>query len=207
MTLLNTIYDAFNSAVNITTGTESMTGTILIMAIALMSALLGYKCLRFLTLIAGAATGAALGIYFGHQYKLEDLMVIILAFVCAAVVAFISFMFYKAGIFITMFVSGYVLGFGVLADTMPDNPMIPATAGLILGLIIAIAAMFLVRVIVICSTGMVGGYLFAGGLFRVMTLQDPSKLSSFTAIVAIVAGVIGIVIQFLTAEKREIDGF
>ena len=167
--------------------------------LAALMCFLGYRLLRVFVAIGGLGIGAVLGILLGGKIADSQVVTLILVIVFAVGICLISFLVYKAGIFILVFFTVFSLLAVILKDmTMPlDYRLIALIAAVVVGIL----SVIIVRPLTIVVTALGGGMSLAANIGSLIAdkVTIPSVL---TIVLGVVLAVCGMLVQFKTTSGK-----
>lgn len=171
--------------------------TIVSIIAAVCSMLFGYRFLKFWVSAAGFVIGAILGLIAGVHLGTEIKMLIIVVLAAGFIFACLSYSFLKAGIFLLVGVSGYMVVTNLLgALSGGENTWWLIAVGLAAGLIAGIAAVAFVRPAVIIATSFGGASTLASAVCPMLGMEGFGVVT----IVTIVLAILGIIWQSVTTK-------
>lgn len=147
----------------------------------------GFKIMKVMMSVWGFIIGATIGIVIGVVSESAGLA-ISLGLVFGIVLAILAYKLYLAGIFILT----STLTFATIYLVSKSVPV-----GVIIGLVVGVAAMFFVRIVVICSTAVSGAGMILSSAYALMELNADSIM----IILWIPIALAGILCQFMTTSK------
>jgi hypothetical protein len=184
----------------------------------------GYRFFLFLLPIWGFFFGFGLGAeaiqaLFGTGF-LSNVTSWVVGFVVAAIFAVLSYLFYFIAVALLAGSLGYALGAGLMMAIGFDMGFIVWLIGIIVGIIFAVGTLVLniQKWVIICATALlgagviVGTFLFLfGGLPPQQLVANPVAVALRTSplwmITYLVLAGIGIIVQFQTTQRWEIESY
>ena len=161
----------------------------------LLNCILGYRILRFWMMIFGFIIGAGAGFGVTYMSGVQDKMVIVGAMAGLGIVlAVVSFLIYRAGIFVLGFGIGITLSIYLVHPTSSFSFFLCILIGVGLGVL----AMRYAKGVIIVGTSILGGVL-AG-----LSIAKIAGLAQFPYGVGMAAGIVilGMLIQFAINKDR-----
>lgn len=161
----------------------------------LLNCILGYRILRFWMMIFGFIIGAGAGFGVTYMSGVQDKMVIVGAMAGLGIVlAVVSFLIYRAGIFVLGFGIGITLSIYLIHPTSSFSFFLCILIGVGLGVL----AMRYAKGVIIVGTSILGGVL-AG-----LSIAKIAGLAQFPYGVGMAAGIVilGMLIQFAINKDR-----
>ena len=174
--------------------------TVIALAAALVMCFLGYRLLKVFVALNGLGVGAVIGILIGGRISESAVVTLILVIVFAVGFFLISFLIYKAGIFI---LTGFTV-FTLLMTLLPrfKLPLDPRLIALIAAVVIGIISVIAVRPLTILVTAFAGGFMAAAEALEL--LEATVALPAFVGIIGgVVLMIIGAVVQFKTTKDKK----
>ena len=176
-------------------GTLSMVLFGVVLVFGIMNCVLGYRLLRFWMMIFGFIIGAGAGFGVTYMSGVQDKMVIAGAMAGLGIVlAVVSFLIYRAGIFVLGFGIGITLSIYLVHPTSSFSFFLCILIGVGLGVL----AMRYAKGVIIVGTSILGGVL-AG-----LSIAKIAGLAQFPYGVGMAAGIaiLGMLIQFAINKDR-----
>ena len=176
-------------------GTLSMALFGVVLVFGIMNCVLGYRLLRFWMMIFGFIIGAGAGFGVTYMSGVQDKMVIAGAMAGLGIVlAVVSFLIYRAGIFVLGFGIGITLSIYLVHPTSSFSFFLCILIGVGLGVL----AMRYAKGVIIVGTSILGGVL-AG-----LSIAKIAGLAQFPYGVGMAAGIaiLGMLIQFAINKDR-----
>lgn len=174
---------------------QNTTALIIAIAIGVILCLFGLKLMRVLAAVAGLCIGVAIGIPIAQLIGLEGIAFGGVMLACGVVLAVLSCIFYKAGVFLWAFIAGTIIGAVFLS---PDS-ILMAVICLVIGLIVAVITVIFLEPLVIIISSINGG-LTAGAAIAVLTGLTGSPLIVMG--ISLVLTVAGMVVQFMMRSRE-----
>lgn len=175
---------------------------IIIAALCFLAALacgfMGYRLQKVMIALAVFAAGFVLFQRIAAQYLPYEGAATGVAIVSALIAAALSYHLYLAGIFLA-----FVIVAVSVARTWITNEWLALFAGIIVGCVLGALAVRMNRPIVICVTGIVGGYATAFYCIRLLTLLLSLSVPSDAVlwVSGTIFAVLGVVTQFRTTQE------
>jgi hypothetical protein len=201
-----------------------MTVSLITLFFSFVMSFSGYRFFLFLLPIWGFFFGFSLGAeaiqaIFGTAF-LSDVTSWVVGFVMAAIFAVLSYLFYFIAVALLAGSFGYALGAGLMMAIGFDMGFLVWLIGIVVGLVFAVGVLLLniQKLVIICATamlgagGIVGTFLFlVGGLPSAQLVANPVSVALRTSplwwIIYFVIAVLGIVVQYQTTRRWEIESY
>ena len=169
------------------------------LVIAALMCFLGFRLLRVFVAIAGLFAGAVIGILLGDKIANSNIVTLILVIIFAIGLCLISFLVYKAGIFIMTFFTI----FSILAVILPGMtlPLDYRLIALIAAAVFGILSVILVRPFTIIATSLGGGMAIASNI-AAMIAEKLALPEVLVIVVGMVLAVLGMIVQFRTSHGK-----
>lgn len=168
-----------------------------LLVFGLVNCVLGYRLMRFWMMLIGLAVGAGLGYVLCRYVKIppETRRTYLLAMLVAGFgVAAVTFLYYRAGIFLMVAALGIVLSIYVI---LPNSSAMFYLC-LLLGIGLGLLALRFDREIIIFTTSLFGGALSGYCLSKILSLEEvPYGLAMAGAL-----GFLGMLIQLVANPAR-----
>ncbi len=204
MAVVQNFYDNLHNAVtgNVTTVVISL---IVLMLVYLTWTFFGYKAMKIFSAIFGFGVGIIVGFSIVSIFKLQSHWITLVPAVCALAFAAGGYFIFKAGLFIaeTILVAGAVIPYihqlpGITIDDFWINII-----GVVIGLVAGVLSIVFLKMAVIVSSALSGGFGFSAVLFsNVIRIRWSSQMGLIVmAGVAFVLSIAGIIYQFHNAER------
>ncbi len=162
--------------------------------IGLLICLFGLKLVRLLTALTGGIIGLGIGAVIAVVAGVEGIPFIAIMAVCAVVLAAVSFLLYRFGVFcMTFFISIAFIG-----ALLPGNSLPIVITMYAVSLLLAVLSAIYVEPIVIVLTAVYGGIMVGTMAGRLANLDDWMGY-----VAGAVIAVIGMVLQF-TMQSRKV---
>lgn len=187
----------------------------LIIAVAVLGLLFcffGLKLAKVLIVINGALIGLSLGIGIAGVLHMEGTVFLIIMLACALVVALLSFLLYRFGVFCAVFIGtlGFIISLlGVSGSISMGNisfvsgvgtrEMIVGAGTLVIALVLAVLSVKFAEPMLIIITSLTGGMAAGPQLLSLAGLGD--KILFGYAAGALLA-VLGMVLQFVMHSRK-----
>lgn len=179
----------------------SMAGTVvfgILLVFGVINCLLGYRLLRFWMMLGGFFLGAGAGFAgaytMGLSDKMQYLMVMVIAGILLAVVAFLI---YRVGIFVLGAAIGLFLSIYILHPTTSAVFFVCILAGVGLGTL----AMRYAKEVIIVGTSLIGGVMAGLSLARLGGMKE----FPIGILMSVGFALLGILIQFVTNKDSDED--
>ena len=126
---------------------------------------------------------------------IEGIASVAVILVCAILLAVVSFLVYRLGVFVMIF----ICSMGVLAAVIPAQSSVITIVELAVALVLAILAAIFAEPMIIVITGIAGGFLAGPAILDLAGITDPSWLKyAAGAVLAFV----GLMIQFMMQSSK-----
>ena len=145
----------------------------------------------FLGFLVGAGAGAAICTIAG----IGGIASVAVILVCAILLAVLSFLVYRLGVFVMTF----ICSLGVLAAVIPSQSTVIGMIELAAALVLAILAAIFAEPMIIAITGIAGGFLAGPAILDLAGITDPSWLR-YVAGAAL--AFIGLMVQFMMQSSK-----
>lgn len=172
-----------------------MIASVISIVIGLLWCFFGLKLIRVWSAILGLAIGFGIGTGVGAALKLESTMLLVCGAVVGIILAILSGIFYRVGVFILAWITGSSFA---LVFLRPKDWKL-ALAGLVIGLVIALLTIRFAELIVIIITGVNGA--FSAGMGIISFLPFDNQIIRI-AVIAVLA-VLGIAVQLLMESGKQ----
>ena len=159
-------------------------------AVIAIGILIGFFGLKLVKVVA-----AFLGFLIGALAGIEGIASVAVILVCAILLAVVSFLVYRLGVFVMIF----ICSMGVLAAVIPAQSSVITIVELAVALVLAILAAIFAEPMIIVITGIAGGFLAGPAILDLAGITDPSWLKyAAGAVLAFV----GLMIQFMMQSSK-----
>ena len=175
---------------------------VIVMAVALLFCFAGYKCLRVAVTLAGFCGGASIGLFISEKLGANTIITLILAIILGLIVALVSFLLYKVGVFVLVFFLIMAVGGAIVAIT--GAPAYGWFVLLAVAIVFGILGVILIRPVVILTSGLCNG-LTAVGMLIQLTGWSGTAASIVALVGGLALGIFGIVVQFKTTREKSHD--
>ncbi|MEA4890891.1 MAG: DUF4203 domain-containing protein [Clostridiaceae bacterium] len=138
---------------------------LLTLVLGLVVCFWGYRLFRFWLILAGLQTGFFFGFWLGDRYLDNTVLVLVIAGLCAVLIAALAYTLLKLGAFICGAAVCALLAALVMQLFLPA-PYWPVLAGA--ALIGGLLGLFSVKPFLILATAVNGAYLVADGVFNLL---------------------------------------
>ena len=163
--------------------------------IGLLIGFFGLKLVKviaaFLGFLIGSGAGAAICTIAG----IKGIASVAVILVCAVLLAVVSFLVYKLGVFVMIF----LCSLGVLVTVIPLQNHVIGIIELAVALVLAILAAIFAEPMIIVITGIAGGFLAGPAILDLAGITDPSWLRY---VAGIVAAFLGLMVQFMMQSRK-----
>ena len=166
-----------------------------VIAIGILIGFFGLKLVKvvasFLGFLIGAGAGAGICVLAG----IEGIASVAVILVCAILLAVVSFLVYRLGVFVMI----YICSMGVLAVVIPAQSSVITIVELAVSLVLAILAAIFAEPMIIVITGIAGGFLAGPAILDLAGITDPSWLKY---VAGAVLAFVGLMIQFMMQSSK-----
>ena len=166
-----------------------------VIAIGILIGFFGLKLVKvvaaFLGFLIGAGAGAGICVLAG----IEGIASVAVILVCAILLAVVSFLVYRLGVFVMIF----ICSMGVLAAVIPAQSSVITIVELAVALVLAILAAIFAEPMIIVITGIAGGFLAGPTILDLAGITDPSWLKY---VAGAVLAFVGLMIQFMMQSSK-----
>ena len=167
-------------------------------ALIIIGVLIGFFGLKLVKVIAaflgfliGAGAGAAICTVAG----IGGIASVAIILVCAILLAVLSFLVYKLGTFVMIF----ICSIGVLTSVIPVQSTVITIVELAVALVFAILAAIFAEPMIIVITGIAGGFLAGPAILDLAGITDPSWLRY---VAGAVLAFVGLMVQFMMQSRK-----
>lgn len=174
-----------------TSNTMPMAVVVIAMILGLLECFLGYRILKIQVAVMGFLVGVALGMDIMGALVGILWLSILVGVLLGLLLGFISFKIYKLGVFFTVAFFGFSIAFLFTHS---------ALIALIIGIVLGILGVFLTKHIIILITAFGGASILANGVGNLIYGSSDAAPFWLTALIVVVVGVIGAVVQFTTTR-------
>ena len=162
-----------------------------VIAIGILIGFFGLKLVKVVAAFLGFLIGAGVGAGICALAGIEGIASVAVILVCAILLAVVSFLVYRLGVFVMIF----ICSMGVLASVIPAQSSVITIVALVLAILAAIFA----EPMIIVITGIAGGFLAGPAILDLAGITDPSWLKyAAGAVLAFV----GLMIQFMMQSSK-----
>lgn len=162
-----------------------------VIAIGILIGFFGLKLVKVVAAFLGFLIGAGICALAG----IEGIASVAVILVCAILLAVVSFLVYRLGVFVMIF----ICSMGVLAAVIPAQSSVITIVELAVALVLAILAAIFAEPMIIVITGIAGGFLAGPAILDLAGITDPSWLKyAAGAVLAFV----GLMIQFMMQSSK-----
>ena len=163
--------------------------------IGLLIGFFGLKLVKVVAAFLGFLIGAGAGAGICAIAGIEGIASVAVILVCAILLAVLSFLVYRLGVFVMIF----ICSLGVLAAVIPTQGNIIGIIELAASLVLAILAAIFAEPMIIVITGIAGGFLAGPAILDLAGITDPSWLRY---VAGAVLAVIGLMVQFMMQSRK-----
>lgn len=163
--------------------------------IGLILCLFGLKFAKVVAALLGFVVGASAGAAIATAIGLGGGAFVAVTIIGAIVLAAISFLVYRIGVFLM----GFICSMGLLISIFENTSMVLVVVMVVVSLILAVLAVIFVEPVIIIITGAFGG-LTAGPL--IMQLAGVGGPIWVGYVVGVVLAVIGMGVQFMMHSRK-----
>lgn len=166
-----------------------------VIAIGILIGFFGLKLVKVVAAFLGFLIGAGVGAGICALAGIEGIASVAVILVCAILLAVVSFLVYRLGVFVMIF----ICSMGVLAAVIPAQSSVITIVELAVALVLAILAAIFAEPMIIVITGIAGGFLAGPAILDLAGMTDPSWLKyAAGAVLAFV----GLMIQFMMQSSK-----
>ena len=166
-----------------------------VIAIGILIGFFGLKLVKVVAAFLGFLIGAGVGAGICALAGIEGIASVAVILVCAILLAVVSFLVYRLGVFVMIF----ICSMGVLAAVIPAQSSVITIVELAVALVLAILAAIFAEPVIIVITGIAGGFLAGPAILDLAGITDPSWLKyAAGAVLAFV----GLMIQFMMQSSK-----
>ena len=166
-----------------------------VIAIGILIGFFGLKLVKVVAAFLGFLIGAGVGAGICALAGIEGIASVAVILVCAILLAVVSFLVYRLGVFVMIF----ICSMGVLAAVIPAQSSVITIVELAVALVLAILAAIFAEPMIIVITGIAGGFLAGPAILDLAGITDPSWLKyAAGAVLAFV----GLMIQFMMQSSK-----
>ena len=157
-----------------------------VIAIGILIGFFGLKLVKVVAAFLGFLIGAGVGAGICALAGIEGIASVAVILVCAILLAVVSFLVYRLGVFVMIF----ICSMGVLAAVIPAQSSVITIVELAVALVLAILA---------AITGIAGGFLAGPAILDLAGITDPSWLKY---VAGAVLAFVGLMIQFMMQSSK-----
>ena len=157
-----------------------------VIAIGILIGFFGLKLVKVVAAFLGFLIGAGVG---------AGICALAVILVCAILLAVVSFLVYRLGVFVMIF----ICSMGVLAAVIPAQSSVITIVELAVALVLAILAAIFAEPMIIVITGIAGGFLAGPAILDLAGITDPSWLKY---VAGAVLAFVGLMIQFMMQSSK-----
>ena len=166
-----------------------------VIAIGILIGFFGLKLVKVVAAFLGFLIGAGAGAGICAIAGIEGIASVAIILVCAILLAVLSFLVYRLGVFVMIF----ICSMGVLAAVIPVQSSVITIVELAVALVLAILAAIFAEPMIIVITGIAGGFLAGPAILDLAGITDPSWLKY---VAGAVLAFVGLMIQFMMQSSK-----
>ena len=166
-----------------------------VIAIGILIGFFGLKLVKVVAAFLGFLIGAGAGAGICAIAGIEGIASVAIILVCAILLAVLSFLVYRLGVFVMIF----ICSMGVLAAVIPVQSSVITIVELAVALVLAILAAIFAEPMIIVITGIAGGFLAGPAILDLAGITDPSWLKYAAGVVL---AFVGLMIQFMMQSSK-----
>ena len=166
-----------------------------VIAIGILIGFFGLKLVKVVAAFLGFLIGAGAGAGICAIAGIEGIASVAIILVCAILLAVLSFLVYRLGVFVMIF----ICSMGVLAAVIPVQSSVITIVELAVALVLAILAAIFAEPMIIVITGIAGGFLAGPAILDLAGITDPSWLKYAAGAVL---SFVGLMIQFMMQSSK-----
>ena len=167
-----------------------------VIAIGILIGFFGLKLVKVVAAFLGFLIGAGVGAGICALAGIEGIASVAVILVCAILLAVVSFLVYRLGVFVMIF----ICSMGVLAAVIPAQSSVITIVELAVALVLAILAAIFAEPMIIVITGIAGGFLAGPAILDLAGITDPSWLKY---VAGAVLAFVGLMMQSSKIGKKE----
>lgn len=167
----------------------------IMIVIGLLIGFFGLKLVKVVAAFLGFLIGAGAGAGICAIAGIGGIASVAVILVCAILLAVLSFLVYRFGVFVMIF----ICSLGVLAAVIPTQSNVIGIIELAAALVLAILAAVFAEPMIIVITGIAGGFLAGPAILDLAGITDPSWLKY---VAGAVLAVIGLMVQFMMQSRK-----
>lgn len=164
-------------------------------AIGLLIGFFGLKLVKVIAAFLGFLIGAGAGAVICGIAGIDGIASVAVILVCAILLAVLSFLVYRLGVFVMIF----ICSLGVLAAVIPSQSTVFGIIELAVALVLAILAAIFAEPMIIVITGIAGGFLAGPAILDLAGITDPSWLRY---VAGVVLAFVGLMVQFMMQSRK-----
>ena len=181
-------------------------GTVVVILTALFGLLYcfaGYRSVKAITTAVGFFIGLLGGYILTGEFQFSSPLPVIMPLLVGVVFAVLNFFLFRLSVFVAVFFVTSSVVSSLLLNYVQLDELIGFVIALAAGLIFAILAVIFLKPVIIVTTGLMGGLLFADQIFSYL-IQVRWNAQTETLVrlgTGLILGVIGIICQFVSTRK------
>ena len=164
-------------------------------AIGLLIGFFGLKLVKVVAAFLGFLIGAGAGAAICGIAGIDGIASVAIILVCAILLAVLSFLVYRLGVFVMIF----ICSLGVLASVIPLQSTVLGIIELAAALALAILAAIFAEPMIIVITGIAGGFLAGPAILDLAGITEPSWLRY---VAGAVLAFVGLMVQFMMQSRK-----
>ena len=164
-------------------------------AIGLLIGFFGLKLVKVIAAFLGFLIGAGAGAVICGIAGIDGIASVAVILVCAILLAVLSFLVYRLGVFVMIF----ICSLGVLAAVIPSQSTVFGIIELAVALVLAVLAAIFAEPMIIVITGITGGFLAGPAILDLAGITDPSWLRY---VAGSVLAFVGLMVQFMMQSSK-----
>ncbi len=180
-------------------------GIVLLTLFGIIYCLYGFKLVRVISTMIGAGIGCLVGYEIASFTKLEFPVNAIVIAVAAIIFGLLGFFLLKLGIFLSVFVGMFSVVLSLLTEYMNFDKVVVAIIALVAGLVFAILSVVYHRPLIIISTAVIGGMMFANEVFEhLVQIRWDNQIEMYARLgTGAFLALVGIIFQFLKTRNKK----
>ena len=166
-----------------------------VIVIGLLIGFFGLKLVKIVAALLGFLIGAGAGAAICTVAGIEGIASVAIILVCAILLAVLSCLVYRLGVFIMIF----ICSLGAFVAVVPSQSTVIAIIELIVALVLAILAAVFAEPMIMVFTGIIGGFLAGPAILDLAGITDPSWVKY---IAGAVLAILGVLVQFMMQSSK-----
>lgn len=163
--------------------------------IGLLIGFFGLKLVKVIAALLGFLIGAGAGAAICGVAGIDGIASAAVILVCAILLAVLSFLVYRLGVFVMIF----ICSLGVLASVIPLQSTVIGIIELAVAFALAILAAVFAEPMIIVITGIAGGFLAGPAILDLAGITEPSWLRY---VAGVVVAFLGLMVQFMMQSRK-----